>query len=177
MLVKIVGTTSKVRVIRALFHLEHATGREISRKGKLPSSSAKAALDELVEIGLVRRTRERRHHVFALDPHHPFYRPLRMLFEAEDAVAGRVATTVQEVCAVPPFQGFRLVRIGVDGLRGTLSVQLQPKPGRLADSLRDHLVTALRAHHGLTVDLVLADGRFMGHEIVWPGAAGKVHGA
>ncbi len=168
MLVQIVGTTSRVRVIRALFRLGQASGREVSREGGLPPSCAKAALDELVDLGLVSRSRQRRRHVFALNPAHPFYGPLLRLFEEENAVVHRVADAVQAVCADGPFRGFQLVRIGVDSVRGTVSVHVTPKPGDMQGALRERVVAALRSRHGLGLDVVVADGRHMGHRIVWP---------
>lgn len=86
----LLGTTTKVRVLRALMHLDApASGNETQRLARVRSAASMwTALDELSELGILRREQTRGSHLYRINREHDLFPPLTALFEAE---AGRVS--------------------------------------------------------------------------------------
>lgn len=84
------GTTSKVRVLRALIHLTSpVSGNEAQRlAGVRSSASVWKALDELTELAILSREQTRGSHLYRINREHDLYPSLVALFEAE---SGRVS--------------------------------------------------------------------------------------
>jgi hypothetical protein len=73
----VLGTRTKIRLLRALVaHTEPVSGREAQRLADTPSSSASgAALDELVDAGLLLRVEAGRAHLYRANRDHLFWEP------------------------------------------------------------------------------------------------------
>jgi predicted nucleotidyltransferase len=86
----VLGTTSKVRVLRALIHLTSpVSGNEAQRlAGVRSSASVWSALDELTELAILSREQTRGSHLYRINREHDLYPSLAALFEAE---SGRVS--------------------------------------------------------------------------------------
>ncbi|HEX6938782.1 MAG TPA: MarR family transcriptional regulator [Longimicrobiales bacterium] len=80
------GTTSKVRLLRALLRLPHAvTGREAARLAGVSQTAARRALDDLVALGILERTIGAGEHRYVLNRENVLVRrALPPLFAAED---------------------------------------------------------------------------------------------
>jgi predicted nucleotidyltransferase len=82
----ILGTTAKVRLLRALLPLNSpASGREAERLAGVSHLSATRALDDLVALGVLDRTVTQATHLYRINREHDLVRPLETLFECESA--------------------------------------------------------------------------------------------
>jgi predicted nucleotidyltransferase/DNA-binding transcriptional ArsR family regulator len=91
---RILGTPTKVRVLRALSPLRKGvSGREVARRAGV-SRAAMGALDELVDMGIVTREEPTGQHLYSLNRRNYFAARLGRLFEEEDA---RVTSVFQAI--------------------------------------------------------------------------------
>src|SRR5690606_12812584 len=92
------GTTSKVRLLRALLRLPHAvTGREAARLAGVSQTAARRALDDLVALGILERTIGAGEHRYVLNRDNVLVRQaLPPLFAAEDEWSRAVIETIRE---------------------------------------------------------------------------------
>lgn len=81
----VLGTTTKVRLLRVLLRLEFpVSAREAQRLAGVRSSDAlKGALAELEGLGLLHRQKVGRAHGYTANRNHDLYRPLLALFTGE----------------------------------------------------------------------------------------------
>lgn len=81
----LLGTTTKVRVLRALLPLDSpVSGNEAQRlAGVRSAGSMWAALDELSEIGILSREQTRGSHLYRVNREHDLFPPLAALYETE----------------------------------------------------------------------------------------------
>jgi len=88
----ILGTTTKVQIVRALVPLRTAvTGREVLRLARIRSSAGAAtALNQLTALGILLRTGTPTTHQYQINPEHDMAGPLRALFDAESERTERV---------------------------------------------------------------------------------------
>jgi predicted nucleotidyltransferase len=86
----LLGTTTKVRVLRALVRLDSpVSGNEAQRlAGVRSADSLWKALDELSYLGILTREQTRGSHLYRINRSHDLYAPLAALFRTE---AGRLA--------------------------------------------------------------------------------------
>lgn len=92
------GTTSKVRLLRALLRLPHAvTGREAARLARVSQTAARRALDDLVALGILERMIGAGEHRYVLNRDNVLVRQaLPPLFAAEDDWSRAVIETIRE---------------------------------------------------------------------------------
>lgn len=92
------GTTSKVRLLRALLRLTHAvTGREAARLAGVSQTAARRALDDLVALGILERAVGTGEHRYVLNRENVLVRQaLPPLFAAEDERSRAVIETIRE---------------------------------------------------------------------------------
>jgi predicted nucleotidyltransferase len=91
----ILGTTAKVRLLRALLPLETpASGREAERLGNVSHRSASRALDDLVALGILRRTTTPGTHLYQANRENDLVPFLEALFRGE---ATRLASLREEI--------------------------------------------------------------------------------
>lgn len=91
----ILGTTAKVRLLRALLPLETpASGREAERLAGVSHRSASRALEDLAALGVLDRTTTPGAHLYQMNREHDLLPALGSLFEAE---AARIASLAEEV--------------------------------------------------------------------------------
>lgn len=91
----ILGTTAKVRLLRALLPLETpASGREAERLAAVSHRSATRALEDLVALGVLDRTTTRATHLYRVNRKHDLVPLLESLFQGESA---RLASVREEI--------------------------------------------------------------------------------
>lgn len=92
------GTTSKVRLLRALISLGRpVTGREAARLADVSQTAAVRALDDLVALGLLEREIEPSGHRYMANRENMLVRrALPALFRAEEEHAGAVVDALRE---------------------------------------------------------------------------------
>ena len=88
----ILGTTTKVRILRTLFASgSAATGNEARRLARVRSVRAMwAALDELTALGILLREETRGPHLYRINREHHLAEPLAAVFAAETRRSGEV---------------------------------------------------------------------------------------
>ncbi len=88
----LLGTTTKVRVLRTLLGLTApVSGSEAQRlAGVRSADSMWRALDELSDLGILTREQTRGSHLFRINREHDLFTPLAALFEAEAGRVGRL---------------------------------------------------------------------------------------
>lgn len=98
------GTTSKVRLLRALLRLTHAvTGREAARLAGVSQTAARRALDDLVALGVLERTIGAGEHRYVLNRDNVLVRnALPPLFAAEDERSHAVIEAIREAFTAGP---------------------------------------------------------------------------
>lgn len=98
------GTTSKVRLLRALLRLTHTvTGREAARLAGVSQTAARRALDDLVALGLLVRTVAAGEHRYAPNRENVLVRQaLSPLFSAEGERSQAVVDVIRESFAGGP---------------------------------------------------------------------------
>jgi predicted nucleotidyltransferase len=91
----ILGTTAKVRLLRALLPFDTpASGREAERLAVVSHRSATRALDDLVALGVLRRTTTPATHLYQVNREHDLVPLLESLFRGE---AARLASLREEI--------------------------------------------------------------------------------
>lgn len=159
----LLGTTTKVRLLRALLPLSSpVSGREAERlAGTRSSRASRQALEDLVSLGVLHRAHVGRTHLYEVNPGHDLVGPLQALFTAEagrmerlwDAVAQAVhgAGCSEEVRGVILFGSNARGEAGpesdVDLLVATSSDRPDP---HLENALRE-AETSLRESTGLSI--------------------------
>lgn len=91
------GTTTKVRILRTLFALgSAATGNEARGLARVRSVRAMyAALDELTSLGILLREETRGPHLYRVNREHHLEEPLAALFEAESRRVGEMRAALR----------------------------------------------------------------------------------
>lgn len=94
----LLGTTTKVRVLRTLLNLTSpVSGSEAQRlAGVRSSDSMWTALDELSDLGILSREQTRGSHLYRVNREHDLFAPLAALFQAEAGRLGRLREWVHE---------------------------------------------------------------------------------
>lgn len=95
----ILGSPTKVRILRALIPLGHVvTGNEArGAAGVRSKSSMQSALDELTELGILQRDDTRRIQLFRVNRDHDLVAPLAALFDAESRRMTRLRDALGEI--------------------------------------------------------------------------------
>jgi predicted nucleotidyltransferase len=93
----VLGTTTKVRILRTLLPLTSpVSGTEARRLARVRSVKAMwASLDELTELGILERGQTRGTHLYQINRKHHLVEPLAALFDAEASRAGKVRTALR----------------------------------------------------------------------------------
>lgn len=88
----LLGTTTKVRVLRTLLSLNSpVSGSEAQRlAGVRSADSMWTALNELSDLGILTREQTRGSHLYRFNREHDLFSPLAALFEAEAGRVGRL---------------------------------------------------------------------------------------
>lgn len=91
------GTPAKVRLLRALMPLASPVSGNEARilAGIRSKSGMQAALEELVELGIVERDDARRIRLYRLNQAHDLFEPLKALFQAESGRTARLREALQ----------------------------------------------------------------------------------
>jgi predicted nucleotidyltransferase len=94
----LLGTTTKVRVLRTLLSLTSpVSGSEAQRlAGVRSADSMWTALDELSDLGILTREQTRGSHLYRINREHDLFAPLAALFEAEAGRLGRLREWLRE---------------------------------------------------------------------------------
>jgi predicted nucleotidyltransferase len=97
----LLGTTTKVRVLRALIQLDSpVSGNEAQRLSRVRSADSMwTALDELTGLGILSREQTRGSHLYRINREHDLFPPLATLFEAEAGRMGRLREWLREILA------------------------------------------------------------------------------
>ena len=92
------GTTTKVRVLRALIHLNSpVSGNEAQRLARVRSADSMwTALEELTDLGILSREQTRGSHLYRFNREHDLSAPLAALFEAESRRLVRLRDWLRE---------------------------------------------------------------------------------
>jgi hypothetical protein len=152
----LLGTRTKVRLLRALLPLDDpVSGREARRLAGAPSSSAAlSALADLTESGIVLREEVGGTHLYRANREHVFWEPLARLFEAEAGVETAAARLVEEelqrsdcppplaVIVVAPARGVAASSDHGDGARRRGGPSARPRGDAAPGAAPDLLVVA-----------------------------------
>lgn len=95
----ILGSTAKVRIVRALIPLTSpVSGNELRALARIRSKSGlKTALDDLTELGIIQREDTRRIRLYRINRGHDLAEPLAALFRAEFTRVGALRKALQEI--------------------------------------------------------------------------------
>lgn len=147
----ILGSRNRVRALRALLESDGLSGRRVaSRSGASPSAS-KAALDELVEAGIVLRAGTPGKHSYELNRSHHLLGALEALFQCERRTVERVARLARGVLVSEGAP--RAAWLTVSPEAGvSLAVSPLPDP---SDPAVQRFRSALRYEFGLTLEAVV----------------------
>ncbi|HEX2189091.1 MAG TPA: nucleotidyltransferase domain-containing protein [Longimicrobiaceae bacterium] len=93
----ILGSTAKVRILRALLPLTvPVSGREAQKLAGVRSRrGAGTALDDLSDLGVLRRTETRGSHLYQVNPQHELVPPLTALFGKEEGRLRELVATIR----------------------------------------------------------------------------------
>jgi predicted nucleotidyltransferase len=96
---QVLGSATKVRVLRALMTLGSAVSGNEARllAGVQSKSGMRSALDDLSELGLLEREATRRIQLFRINRDHDLVEPLRALFDAESRRLARLREALEEI--------------------------------------------------------------------------------
>lgn len=98
----ILGSVSKVRVLRALAGLQKpVSGRHAARLAGV-SSKVLGRLDELTAVGIVSRIESTGQHLYSLNAAHYLAQPLITLFRAEEEKSFLISTRLRQALASRP---------------------------------------------------------------------------
>jgi predicted nucleotidyltransferase len=91
------GTPAKVRILRAMIPLAAPVLGNEARllAGVRSKSGMQAALDELVELGIVERDDTRRMRFYRINEAHDLFEPLKALFQAESKRTARLREALE----------------------------------------------------------------------------------
>jgi hypothetical protein len=118
---RLLGTTTKVRMLRALLLLDSpVSGSEAQRlAGVRSADSMWTALDELTELGILSRGQTRGSHLYQVNREHDLFPGLAALFEAEAGRVSRLRAWLQEVLGTAvPADSLRSVILYGSNARG-----------------------------------------------------------
>jgi predicted nucleotidyltransferase len=95
----VLGSTAKVRIVRALIPLTSpVSGNELRALARIRSKSGlKTALNDLTELGILEREDTRRIRLYRINRRHDLAEPLATLFRAESMRIGRLRDALQEI--------------------------------------------------------------------------------
>ena len=95
----VLGSTAKVRIVRALIPLTSpVSGNELRLLARVRSKSGlKTALNDLTELGILEREDTRRIRLYRINRRHDLAEPLAALFRAETMRIGRLRDALQEI--------------------------------------------------------------------------------
>ena len=125
----VLGARNRVKVLRALYLADGLSGRRLAAQAGISPSANKAAVEELVNAGLVLRTDSRARSCYELNRSHHLFRVLERLFAEERRLPERLAETARRHLrtARPPQE---LLCVGVSE---SLQVFLAVFPGLQED--------------------------------------------
>jgi predicted nucleotidyltransferase len=102
----ILGTTAKVRLLRALLPLDTpASGREAERLAGVAHRSATRALDDLVTSGVLHRTTTPGAHLYQINREHDLTPVLESLFRGEAARLGSLREEIEAALGAADLKG------------------------------------------------------------------------
>ncbi|MDB4949340.1 MAG: hypothetical protein JWM27_1989 [Gemmatimonadetes bacterium] len=103
----ILGSVTKVQILRALLPLTSpASGRETQRLAGIRSKGAlQSALNDLSDLGILRREQTRGSHLYRINHRHELYAPLATLFEAEATRMQRLRTMLHAAISENGLEG------------------------------------------------------------------------
>lgn len=159
------ATASHVRVLRKLLSAPlglPTSGREIARRAGLSHPTATKVLRDLEHQGLVRARRQVGAEGYTVNKKHVLVQPIEHLFEAEDAIPGRITDWMRAL-----FEEHRDVKAAYlfgSAARGEMTRSSDIDiavlaPGARADELEerlDSIVAELRERTGAPVQLIVA---------------------
>ena len=98
---RLLGTTTKVRLLRALLRLDSpVSGNEAKRlAGVRSADSMWSALDELSELGILSREQTRGSHLYRVNREHDLFAPLAAVFDAEASRVTRLRDWIRQTLA------------------------------------------------------------------------------
>jgi predicted nucleotidyltransferase len=116
----LLGTSTKVRVLRALIHLDSpVSGSEAQRLSRVRSANSMwAALDELTDLGILSRVQTRGSHLFRINREHDLVPPLVALFEAEARRVSRLREWLRDALTTNQADAVRSVILYGSNARG-----------------------------------------------------------
>lgn len=127
----ILGTTAKVRLLRALLPLDSpATGREAERLAGVSHPSAARALDDLAALGVLNRTATQAAHLYRINREHDLVPLLESLFERESARFASLRKEIEAALASADLAD-RVTSVGLFGS----SARGEAEPGSDLDLL------------------------------------------
>ncbi len=151
---KVFSSPVRVKVLRVVARRGGLSGRSIASAAGVAPSAAKRALDELEELGLVRRGGSKGVHRFYLSESHWLARDLVRLYEAEAGLPHRVADVLQrEIRAARVPTDVVAVGVGPDG---RVEAACHPRAAGL-DGIAGALGAAVAAATGLRLGRILWD--------------------
>lgn len=147
----ILGSTAKVRIVRALIPLTSpVSGNELRALARIRSKSGlKTALDDLTELGILQREDTRRIRLYRINRGHDLAEPLAALFHAEFTRVGALRQALRETLEAGAVQEHTLsIILFGSNARGDarptsdldLLVVTRAEP---ADDVRDVLIDAI----------------------------------
>jgi DNA-binding MarR family transcriptional regulator len=86
----LLGSKNRVKVLRVLYRRDGLSGRRVARMAGIPPSAGKAALEELVETGLVLRREGSGRNRYELDRTHHLYEAIDRLYSEEEQAVPRL---------------------------------------------------------------------------------------
>lgn len=95
----VLGSTTKVRIVRALIPLSSpVSGNEVRALARIRSKSGlKTALNDLTELGILEREDTRRIRLYRINRRHDLAEPLAALFRTEFERTGKLRQALQEI--------------------------------------------------------------------------------
>lgn len=167
------GTRSKVRVLRLLLDQElELSGREVGRQAGIGDRTARLALDDLCELGLVHREVSPAEHRFSINRQHVLVKHgLEELFAAERRSVGQIFDRLRAACAeisrsraadIRAVWVFGSAMRGEDTLASDLDVLVLVDRPDLTGAVREDLADAGRSlaeSHGLDLSPVVLTTR------------------
>lgn len=96
---EVLGSTTKVRILRALMPLTAPVSGHEARTlaGVRSQSGVRVALNDLTELGILEREDTRRIRLFRINRRHDLAEPLAALFRAESSRVGALRQALQDV--------------------------------------------------------------------------------
>jgi predicted nucleotidyltransferase len=140
----ILGSTLKIRVLRALIDLQKpVSGRHAGRLASV-SQKATAALDELTKLGIINKTESTGQNLYSVNEAHYLAEPIRALFRTEEGKLAQIQNRLGQALASRP--GVLVGAIFGSVARGTaspdsdLDVLVVIESPRISEDVRDELI-------------------------------------